>query len=150
MVRGRAVPERLAVDLDLLGERLLIVDCDVLQADGGTRTASITGAFVAVTLWLIGLDFALLWGFLAFMLNYVPNFGSIIAVIPAVIVALATDAETVKSVTVHVGVRQGASVVRVSAGGSIQNAIGTDTITSERRIGESTRYCRPAFRLRSA
>lgn len=41
---------RLAVDLDLLGERQVIVDCDVLQADGGTRTASITGGYVALAL----------------------------------------------------------------------------------------------------
>jgi ribonuclease PH len=38
----------MAVDLGKLGERTLHVDCDVLQADGGTRTASITGAWVAV------------------------------------------------------------------------------------------------------
>lgn len=39
---------RAAVDLEALGERTVLVDCDVIQADGGTRTASITGAFVAV------------------------------------------------------------------------------------------------------
>lgn len=43
---GRAL--RAAVDLDLLGERTLTVDCDVIQADGGTRTASITGGCVAL------------------------------------------------------------------------------------------------------
>ena len=43
---GRAL--RAVVDLSALGERTIQVDCDVLQADGGTRTASITGAFVAV------------------------------------------------------------------------------------------------------
>ena len=43
---GRAL--RAAVDLGALGERTIQVDCDVLQADGGTRTAAITGAFVAV------------------------------------------------------------------------------------------------------
>jgi ribonuclease PH len=43
---GRAL--RTVIDLSLLGERSIQVDCDVLQADGGTRTASITGAFVAV------------------------------------------------------------------------------------------------------
>ncbi|MEW5770419.1 MAG: ribonuclease PH [Pseudomonadota bacterium] len=43
---GRAL--RAAVDLGKLGERTIHVDCDVLQADGGTRTASITGAWVAV------------------------------------------------------------------------------------------------------
>lgn len=45
---GRAL--RSIVDLDVLGERTIWVDCDVLQADGGTRTASITGAFVALAL----------------------------------------------------------------------------------------------------
>ncbi len=45
---GRSL--RAAVDLDLLGERMLILDCDVLQADGGTRTAAITGGYVAVAL----------------------------------------------------------------------------------------------------
>ena len=43
---GRSM--RAVVDLSRLGERTIKVDCDVLQADGGTRTASITGAFVAV------------------------------------------------------------------------------------------------------
>ena len=43
---GRSL--RAVIDLQQLGERTLLVDCDVIQADGGTRTASITGAFVAV------------------------------------------------------------------------------------------------------
>jgi len=43
---GRSL--RAAIDLEGLGERTLTVDCDVLQADGGTRTAAITGAYVAV------------------------------------------------------------------------------------------------------
>jgi ribonuclease PH len=43
---GRSL--RAIINLDALGERTLHVDCDVLEADGGTRTASITGAFVAV------------------------------------------------------------------------------------------------------
>ena len=43
---GRAL--RQAVDLDALGERSITIDCDVLQADGGTRTASITGGWVAL------------------------------------------------------------------------------------------------------
>lgn len=45
---GRSL--RAAVDLQLLGKRQLIVDCDVLQADGGTRTASVTGGYVALVL----------------------------------------------------------------------------------------------------
>src|SRR6266550_3520790 len=43
---GRSL--RAAVNAELLGERTIWIDCDVIQADGGTRTASITGAFVAL------------------------------------------------------------------------------------------------------
>src|SRR4051812_2799893 len=45
---GRSL--RAAVDLTLLGERSVTIDCDVLQADGGTRTASITGSYVALAI----------------------------------------------------------------------------------------------------
>ncbi|HVY56210.1 MAG TPA: ribonuclease PH, partial [Thermodesulfobacteriota bacterium] len=44
---GRSL--RSVIDLGKLGERSITIDCDVLQADGGTRTASITGAFVALS-----------------------------------------------------------------------------------------------------
>ena len=43
---GRSL--RAVIDLEALGERMITVDCDVLQADGGTRTASITGAYMAL------------------------------------------------------------------------------------------------------
>jgi ribonuclease PH len=52
---GRSL--RCVFDLDALGERTIALDCDVLQADGGTRTAAITGAYVAAhdaVMWLIG------------------------------------------------------------------------------------------------
>jgi ribonuclease PH len=52
---GRSL--RSVFDLAALGERSILIDCDVLQADGGTRTAAITGAFVAAhdaVSWLIG------------------------------------------------------------------------------------------------
>ncbi len=45
---GRSL--RAAVNLDKLGQRTLIVDCDVIQADGGTRTASVTGGYVALAI----------------------------------------------------------------------------------------------------
>ena len=45
---GRSI--RAAVDLEKFGSRTICIDCDVLQADGGTRTAAITGAFVALSL----------------------------------------------------------------------------------------------------
>lgn len=51
---GRAL--RAVVDLEKLGERTLWIDCDVIQADGGTRTASITGAYVAMTMAIGKLD----------------------------------------------------------------------------------------------
>lgn len=50
---GRSL--RAVVDLEALGERQVRLDCDVIQADGGTRTASITGAYVALKLAMAGL-----------------------------------------------------------------------------------------------
>ncbi len=50
---GRAL--RAAVNLDALGERMITIDCDVIQADGGTRTAAITGGYVALHRALQGL-----------------------------------------------------------------------------------------------
>ena len=50
---GRSL--RAAVDLELLGARTCLLDCDVLQADGGTRTAAVTGGYVALVLALQGL-----------------------------------------------------------------------------------------------
>ncbi len=50
---GRSL--RAAVDLKALGERTITVDCDVIEADGGTRTASVTGAMVALVIALDGL-----------------------------------------------------------------------------------------------
>src|SRR5437773_9730803 len=44
---GRAL--RASIELEKLGERQIWIDCDVIEADGGTRTASITGAFIALT-----------------------------------------------------------------------------------------------------
>src|SRR3954469_13594648 len=45
---GRSL--RAAVNLNALGERSIVIDCDVLQADGGTRTAAITGSYVALAI----------------------------------------------------------------------------------------------------
>ena len=53
-----------------------------------TIISLITGVLVAFVLWVMKVDFPLLWGLLAFLLNYVPNIGSIIAAIPAVMQAL--------------------------------------------------------------
>jgi len=53
-----------------------------------TQVSLLTGFLLAVWLWILGVDFPLLWGLLAFLLNFVPNIGSIIAAIPAVLLAL--------------------------------------------------------------
>lgn len=53
-----------------------------------TWMSAATGILVALWLWFLGVDYPALWGVLAFMLNYVPNIGSIIAAVPAVLLAL--------------------------------------------------------------
>ncbi|MCA9111645.1 MAG: AI-2E family transporter [Planctomycetaceae bacterium] len=53
-----------------------------------TSTSLLTGGIVTVGLWLLGVEFPLLWGLLAFLLNYVPNIGSILAAVPAVLLTL--------------------------------------------------------------
>ncbi len=53
-----------------------------------TTVSAATGLLVSVWLAILGVDFAILWGLIAFMLNYVPNIGSIIAAIPAVLLAI--------------------------------------------------------------
>ena len=53
-----------------------------------TIISMVTGVLIAVAMWLIGVDYPVLWGVLAFMLNFVPNIGSIIAAVPAVILTL--------------------------------------------------------------
>jgi len=61
-----------------------------LNAYFGTKalTSLVTGILVTISLAIIGVDFPLLWGFLAFLLNFIPNIGSIIAAIPAILLAL--------------------------------------------------------------
>lgn len=61
-----------------------------LNAYFGTKAiiSLITGVLVSISLAIIGVDFPLLWGFLAFLLNFIPNIGSIIAAIPAVLLSL--------------------------------------------------------------
>jgi AI-2 transport protein TqsA len=53
-----------------------------------TLVSLLTGGAIALWLWIVGLDFAMLWGVLAFLLNYVPNIGSVIAAVPAVLLAM--------------------------------------------------------------
>ena len=53
-----------------------------------TGMSLLTGVFIGLCLWALGVDYPLLWGLLAFLLNFVPNIGSIIAAVPAVLLAL--------------------------------------------------------------
>jgi predicted PurR-regulated permease PerM len=53
-----------------------------------TATSLLTGSGVALAMWLLDIDFALLWGMTAFLLNFVPQIGSIIAAVPAILLAL--------------------------------------------------------------
>jgi predicted PurR-regulated permease PerM len=48
----------------------------------------LTGGLISAGMWLMDVQFALLWGFLAFLLNFIPNIGSIIAAVPAVLLSL--------------------------------------------------------------
>ncbi|NOQ87999.1 MAG: AI-2E family transporter [Gammaproteobacteria bacterium] len=73
-----------------------------------------TGIFIAIAMWSIGVDYPVLWGVLAFMLNFVPNIGSIIAAVPAVMLTLVqlgyTPALTVAAVYVAVNVMIGSII----------------------------------------
>jgi AI-2 transport protein TqsA len=78
-----------------------------------TLISLITGLSTTVFLWMLGVDFALLWGALAFLLNFIPNIGSIIAVIPPVLVSwLQFDGDPFVTLTVFFGL------------GAIQNLLG--------------------------
>lgn len=53
-----------------------------------TSTSLLTGVLISLWLWILGVDYPVLWGLVAFLFNYVPNIGSIIASVPAVLLAL--------------------------------------------------------------
>jgi AI-2 transport protein TqsA len=75
---GQANMERLARIIGQV-QRYLVIK---------TLTSLGTGLLVALWTWFMGLDFPLLWGLLAFILNYIPNIGSILAAVPAVVLAI--------------------------------------------------------------
>jgi len=79
-----------------------------------TIISMVTGVIIAVAMWLIGVDYPVLWGVLAFMLNFVPNIGSIIAAVPAVILTLVqlgfTSAVLVAAVYVAINVMIGSII----------------------------------------
>ena len=65
-----------------------VIDSINRYAATKSSVSLLTGVLIWIALEIIGLDFAALWGFLAFLLNFIPNIGSILAAIPAVILAL--------------------------------------------------------------
>ncbi len=71
-----------------LGQRLAAIQTSVRQyVSIKTRLSLLTAVLVTVWLWFLGVDFPLLWGLLAFLFNYIPNIGSFIAAVPAVVLA---------------------------------------------------------------
>ncbi len=55
-----------------------------------SMTSLVTGVLIFLWLWVLGIEYAILWGLMAFLLNFIPNIGSIIAAVPAVLLALVT------------------------------------------------------------
>ncbi len=84
------IPKKLqyAFDNPSAGDRTTLIINKLNQYLGiKLITSLVTGLFISVSMALIGLDFPILWGVIAFMLNFVPNIGSIIAAVPAVLLA---------------------------------------------------------------
>jgi predicted PurR-regulated permease PerM len=87
--RSREVVQRALGPESTLSDKLQGYTTQVVQyVKVKTLMSFGTGVGVALLLWLLGVDYPLLWGSLAFLLNFVPNVGSIIAFIPPVILAL--------------------------------------------------------------
>ncbi len=98
------------------GEDFTHVFVDKLRSYMSMKTiiSMATGIIIGVAMWLIGVDYPVLWGVLAFMLNFVPNIGSIIAAVPAVILTLVqlgfTSALLVAAVYVAVNILIGSII----------------------------------------
>ncbi len=71
-----------------VGDRLDAIQTSVRQyVSLKTKFSLLTGVLVAGWLWALGVDFPLLWGLLAFLFNFIPNIGSVIAAVPAIVLA---------------------------------------------------------------
>jgi predicted PurR-regulated permease PerM len=92
LFEASSIPKKLHLALDDPQMRLKQIDRFLAAVNSYLAIKSLvsiaTGSVVALMLYLFGLDFYLLWGVLAFMLNFIPNIGSIIAAVPAVLLAL--------------------------------------------------------------
>ena len=80
-----------------------------------TMTSLVTGAVITIWLLIIGVDYPVLWGLVAFLLNFIPSIGSIIAAIPAVLLALLMNGASIAMLTVA-----GYVVVNVTIGNIVE------------------------------
>jgi predicted PurR-regulated permease PerM len=87
-----SIPRKLHLSLDDADMRLEQIDQFLLSVNNylaiKTLVSIATGIIVSIMLWAFGLDFPILWGVLAFLLNFIPNIGSIIAAVPAISLAI--------------------------------------------------------------
>ncbi|MFT5757597.1 MAG: AI-2 transport protein TqsA [Alteromonadaceae bacterium] len=92
LFEASSLPVKLHLALDDPQMRLKQIDRFLTSVNGylaiKTLVSIATGVCVSLMLWAFGLDFFLLWGVLAFLLNYIPNIGSIIAAVPAMSLAM--------------------------------------------------------------
>ena len=92
LFEASSLPKKLHVAMDDPEMRLRQIDKFLSSVNNylaiKTLVSIATGAVVSIMLWAFGLDFPLLWGVLAFLLNYIPNIGSIIAAVPAMSLAI--------------------------------------------------------------
>ena len=92
LFEASSIPKKLHLALDDPQMRLRQIDQFLNSVNHylaiKTLVSVATGIIVSLMLWAFGLDFFLLWGVLAFLLNYIPNIGSIIAAVPAISLAL--------------------------------------------------------------
>lgn len=92
LFEASSLPKKLHLAMDDPEMRLRQIDKFLSSVNNylaiKTLVSIATGAIVSIMLWAFGLDFPLLWGVLAFLLNYIPNIGSIIAAVPAMSLAI--------------------------------------------------------------
>ncbi len=92
MSEASSLPKKLHVALDDPDMRMAQIDQFLASVNQylaiKTMVSMATGTIIGLVLWAMGLDYWVLWGVLAFLLNYIPNIGSIIAALPAVLLAI--------------------------------------------------------------
>jgi AI-2 transport protein TqsA len=92
LLESTIFPEKLRHALGRTGQELEWLATVMTDVQGylalKTLVSAATGLLIGLAAWALGVDFARLWGLLAFLLNFIPNVGSIVAAVPAVLVAL--------------------------------------------------------------